>query len=204
MTIPLVILAIFAVLLGFIGTPAWPWFQSFLTGFPSSFQAHKLFEGEVFGLMMLSVAIFAGGVGLGWFLYGRKPITNPDGPDVLEHFQPEIFALLRRKYFVDEIYEGSIIRINAWWAKACDWLDYWVWNGMVQLLSYAILGLSWCNRFFDEYVVNLGFDEGCRRATLGGRLLARLQDGRVQNYLRVIGVALTALVLFLIWGCRAS
>jgi len=27
-----------------------------------------------------------------------------------------------------------------------------------------------------------------------------LQDGRVQHYLRVIGIALAALVLFLIWG----
>jgi NADH-quinone oxidoreductase subunit L len=32
MTVPLVILAAFAMLLGFIGTPAWPWFQSFLDG----------------------------------------------------------------------------------------------------------------------------------------------------------------------------
>ena len=30
MTVPLVILAVFAVLLGFVGTPAWPWFQAFL------------------------------------------------------------------------------------------------------------------------------------------------------------------------------
>src|SRR5205823_9938268 len=30
MTIPLMILALFSILLGFIGTPAWPWFQSFL------------------------------------------------------------------------------------------------------------------------------------------------------------------------------
>ena len=30
MTIPLTILAAFALLLGFVGTPAWPWFQSFL------------------------------------------------------------------------------------------------------------------------------------------------------------------------------
>ena len=141
---------------------------------------------------------------MGWFLYGRKPLSDPEEPDILERFQPDIFALLRRKYFVDEIYEHSIIRLNAWWAKTCDWMDYWVWNGMVQVLSYAVLGLSWCNRFFDEYVVNPGFDEGCKRATLGGSLLARLQDGRVQNYLRVIGVALTALVLLLIWGCRAS
>ncbi len=30
MTIPLLILAAFSILLGFIGTPAWPWFQSFV------------------------------------------------------------------------------------------------------------------------------------------------------------------------------
>ena len=31
MTVPLVILAAFAVLIGFIGTPAWPWLHSYLT-----------------------------------------------------------------------------------------------------------------------------------------------------------------------------
>ena len=70
--------------------------------------------------------------------------------------------------------------------------------------SVAVVGLSWVNRFFDEEVVNRSFDEGCRRLTGGGSWMSRLQDGRVQNYLRVIGVALTVLVLFLIWGCRAS
>jgi hypothetical protein len=34
--------------------------------------------------------------------------------------------------------------------------------------------------------------------------MSRLQGGRVQTYLRLIGVALTVLVLFLIWGCTAS
>ena len=33
MTIPLVILSVFAVILGFFGTPAWPWFESYLSGF---------------------------------------------------------------------------------------------------------------------------------------------------------------------------
>ena len=32
MTVPLIVLAAFSVLLGFIGTPAWPWFQEFLNG----------------------------------------------------------------------------------------------------------------------------------------------------------------------------
>jgi NADH-quinone oxidoreductase subunit L len=53
---------------------------------------------------------------------------------------------------------------------------------------------------FDEYVVNLGFDEGCRGVSRGGKLMSRLQDGRVQNYLRVIGVGLVVLVLILVWG----
>ncbi len=34
--------------------------------------------------------------------------------------------------------------------------------------------------------------------------MSRLQSGRVQTYLRLIGVALAVLVLFLIWGCRAA
>jgi len=109
--------------------------------------------------------------------------------------------VLRQKYYVDEIYDWSLVSFNRWWAKACDWLDRWVWNGAVQLISYLVLGLSWVSRVFDEYVVNLGFDKSCRRVSEGGGLMSRLQDGRVQNYLRVIGIALTVLVLFLIWGC---
>jgi NADH-quinone oxidoreductase subunit L len=123
---------------------------------------------------------------------------------VLERLQPEVFALLKRKYFVDEIYEASVIRFNAWWAQVCACLDDWVWSGMVRLLSLLVVGLAWLNRYFDEYVVNSGFDAGCRRLTKGGALMSRLQCGRVQRYLRLLGVALTVLVLFLIWGCGAS
>jgi NADH-quinone oxidoreductase subunit L len=74
----------------------------------------------------------------------------------------------------------------------------------VQTAAYLVVGLSWLNRLIDDYVVNLGFDEGCRRVSLGGKVMSRFQNGQVQNYLRVIGVALTVLVLVLIWGCRAS
>jgi hypothetical protein len=36
----------------------------------------------------------------------------------------------------------------------------------------------------------------------GGRLLSHLQNGRVQNYLRVIAVALVVLAAILLWGRR--
>jgi NADH-quinone oxidoreductase subunit L len=141
---------------------------------------------------------------LGWWLYGRKPIESSEQMDVLERLRPDIFVLLQNKFYVDEFYEYTIIRFNAWWADFCDALDYWVWNGAVLAVSYVVIGLSWVSRVTDEYVVNLGFDEGCRGTNRSGRLLSHLQNGRVQDYLRVIGVALAALGLFLLWGCAAS
>ncbi len=204
MIIPLFVLAAFSMLLSFIGTPAWPWFQGFLSGGSTTGGLGKLLDPQVLGLMVLSSVVVFSGLGLGWWLYGRPSMRNADQPDALERFQPDIFALLERKYYVDEIYEGSVIRFNTWGARVCDWLDFWVWNGVVQLLSLLVVGCAWLNRSFDEYVVNPGFDEGCRRLTKGGALMSRFQSGRVQTYLRIVGVALTVLVLFLIWGCTAS
>jgi NADH-quinone oxidoreductase subunit L len=203
MTGPLVVLAFFSIVLGFFGTPAWPWFQNFLSGSAARANIGKLFEGEVLGLILLSSIVVFVGIGLGWWLYGRKPSGTAGELDILERMRPDIFGLLRHKYYVDEIYEHSIVWFNAWWAKTCDWLDDRFWNGVVQMIAYVVVGLSWVNRFFDEKVVNEGFDEGCRRVTQGGGLMSRLQNGRVQNYLRIIGIALAVLVLFLIWGCRA-
>ena len=204
MTLPLVVLALLAILLGFVGTPAWPWFQDFLNGERAVLAPGKLVEPATLWLMALSSVVVLSGMGLGWWLYGRKPQTDPGALDVLERARPDIYALLRRKYFVDEVYDATVIRFNSWWARSCDWWDAWVWNGAVQLVSYAVVGLSWLNRVFDEYVVNLGFDRGCRGLTEGGGLMSRLQGGGVQGYLRVIGVALGVLVLLLLWGCHAS
>jgi len=204
MTIPLSILAVFAVVLGFIGTPVWPWFQNYLAGTSAAFGFGEILHPEILHVLLLSTAIVAAGIGLGWWLYGRKPIESSTQVDVLEKLRPDIFILLQNKFYVDEFYDATIIRFNAWWAGFCDTLDYWVWNGAVLAVSYAVLGLSWLDRVIDEYVVNLGFDEGCRGVNRGGGWLSHLQNGRVQDYMRVIGVALAALGLLLLWGCAAS
>ena len=61
-TVPLVVLAIGSVGLGFLGTPAWPWLQSQLTG--EKVPARPLIEGG--GLTALSVVLVATGLGAGW------------------------------------------------------------------------------------------------------------------------------------------
>jgi NADH-quinone oxidoreductase subunit L len=203
MTVPLVILAGFAILLGFVGTPAWPWFDGFLNGKPSGFNFGKLTEGGTFGLMLASAVIVFAGLGLGWWLYGKRQRKTAEEPDVLQIVQPAVFRLLENKYFVDEFYDATVVRFNAWAAQVCDFLDRWIWGGAVLLVSYVTLGLSWLYRFTDEFVVDLGFDTGCETLREGGDELSSWHSGRVQTYLRVIGVALVVLVLFLVWGRKA-
>ncbi|NOS71835.1 MAG: NADH-quinone oxidoreductase subunit L [Verrucomicrobia bacterium] len=195
MTVPLVILAVCTIALGFVGTPAWPWFQSFLG------EHHGAgFSRDVIELMVISSVIVFGGLVLGRRLYGRKSVQRADEPDVLEKLPLGMHTWFARKYGIDELYEMTVIRFNAWFARACAFLDEWVWGSAVLLVSYLTSGLGWVSDAFDKFVINLGFDQGCHGVTRGGKLMSRLQDGRVQNYLRVIGVALVVLVLFLIWG----
>jgi NADH-quinone oxidoreductase subunit L len=203
MTVPLVILAVFAILLGFVGTPAWPWFDGFLNGEPTGFNFSRLTESGMLGLMLASAVIVFSGLGLGWWLYGKRLRKTMEEPDVLQVAQPTLFRLLENKYFVDEIYEATVVRFNAWAARACDFLDRWIWGGMVLLVTWMTLGLSRLYRFTDDFVVDLGFDTGCETLREGGGEMSKWHSGRVQTYLRVIGVALVVLVLFLIWGRKS-
>ena len=202
MTIPLVILAAFAVLLGFIGTPAWPWFQSFLDNKPVSLGFSALSSHGILSIMFTSAFLVFIGIGLGWWFYGRKPIESARVEDELGKLQPPAFTVLGHAFFVDALYSATILRLNAWSAGVCDWLDRWVWNGAVQTVSYLVLVVAWLDNFFDASVVNSGFDEGCEGVSRSGQILSLLQNGQVQNYMGVIGCALIALVVVLLWGAR--
>ena len=58
------------------------------------------------------------------------------------------------------------------------------------------------NRFLDNSVVDGSFDKGCEELGVGGGLLARAQNGRVQTYLRILALGVIALVVVLIWSSR--
>jgi NADH-quinone oxidoreductase subunit L len=203
MTVPLIILAGFAILLGVIGTPAWPWFDAYLNGELAELQIKFSNLAESAGLMGASALIVLTGITVGWILYGKRQRKTAAEKDVLEAAQPVLFKLLENKYYIDEIYEATVIRFNAFAAWLCDFADKWIFGGAVLVVSYITLGAAWLYRLTDEYFVNLGFDTGCEALREGGGGLSKLHTGRVQTYLRVIGVALVALIIFLIWGRKA-
>ncbi len=83
MTVPLAILAFFAIALGAIGTPAWPWFRAFLDGRAASFDLHGFAEPGLLTLMATSSLVVFLGLGLAWRLYGNQS-PGPEEPDALE------------------------------------------------------------------------------------------------------------------------
>ena len=202
MTAPLAILAFFAMALGALGTPLWPWFRAFLGGEKLTFNLHGFAEPGLIALMATSTLVVFLGLGLGGWLYGGK-IHKADQADALEKVVPPIWMLLQNRFYVDELYGVTVIAFYWGWGKVADWMDRRVWGGLVAGVAWAFRGWAQLNRFLDTNVVDGSFDKGCEELGAGGGLLARVQTGRVQTYLRILAVAVVALAAILIWSSRA-
>jgi NADH-quinone oxidoreductase subunit L len=201
MTVPLAILAFFAMALGLIGTPAWPWFRAFLEGRAATFGWRGFTEPGLGLLMVTSSLVVFLGLGLGWRLYGNKS-PKPEEPDALEKSVPWLWGPLRDRLYVDEFYGVTVIAFYKWWARVADWLDRRVWGGIVALVAWIFALWAQLNRLLDINWVDGGFDKTCEELSEGGGLLASIESGRVQNYLRILAVGVVALVVILFWSSR--
>ena len=202
MTTPLAILAFFAIALGALGTPAWPWFRAFLENGAAVVDFHAFAEPAWLMLLLTSCVIVTIGIGLGWMLYGSKS-PAADQPDVIERAAPPLWAALRDRLYIDEFYGVTVIAFYSWWARVADWLDRRVWGGIVSLVAFVFGLWATLNRFLDTNVVDGAFDKSCEEISTSGGLLARIQSGRVQTYLRLLALAVVVLAILLFWSGRA-
>jgi NADH-quinone oxidoreductase subunit L len=197
MTVPLIVLAAGTVLLGIIGTPAWPWFHSYLSGHAAHVQPVHL---GVLAIMLLSTALVALGITAGGAL---RSIQNRKGRSSrrARNIAPDIFTLLRNKFWIDDALRqiDRFASTASQWAS--NWLDAMIWGGAVALLSYLFLASRGSIASSMEYVVNLGFDKGCG-SVRGPRGLYPSSKTGSATLLRVLGFSVALLVIMFIWGCR--
>ena len=190
MTWPLVILATCAVLLGFLGTPAWPWLQSTLLG-ESEVHGHSLFDGA--GLMVLSILLVALGIGLGWTVYGRNLRHYATDRDPLQARSPAVFAALANRL-------ATVFRLNGAVASIADFADRWVWGGVVRALGGLGRWIGMTNLDTDEDVINGGFDGTSETLRESGQSYSRRQTGDAHGYLLTLVISFVVLAALLLTG----
>lgn len=200
MTLPLVILAIFALGVGWVGIPhAFPglgqispaWFQEFV-GTMLPFEAHE--EVHSYIPLITSVLASIGGLLLGWLTYRKQ--ASAEEKDPLQKSLGGVFNVLKNKYWIDEIYQIVFIRPAEWVADKVvyQFIDLKIIDGALHGLAAAGVWLGNLIRYkFDVPVINGGGD-GVAKSTRGaGSLLHTLQTGKVQQYL-AIAIACTVVV----------
>ncbi|MEY4939207.1 MAG: NADH-quinone oxidoreductase subunit [Verrucomicrobiota bacterium] len=197
MTAPLTLLAVCAVALGFVGTPAWPWLQARLNG-QTAVYGHSLLEGG--GLMILSIVLVALGLGAGWAIYARRPRVSQTSVDPLAANAPRLFAALGARLGFDEFYAATFGRMTAATATFADGLDRYVFDGAIRFLIRLGEFAGLVNRETDEDLLNGGFDAGSEALRSAGKGYSRAQTGDAHSYLRVAAIGFVLLVLIIMLG----
>ncbi|TVY09303.1 NADH-quinone oxidoreductase subunit L [Paenibacillus cremeus] len=131
MTFPLVVLAVLAVVAGFVFTPFNPWLGSWLTG-------HAEEEHAQWFVMIMSNVVGLLGIGLGYLVYLKRTVPA----DAISSRAPWLYQLLHRKYYIDEIYHAVFAKPFEAIGHVLHWFDEYVVDGIVRLSSYAVNGIG--------------------------------------------------------------
>jgi len=222
MVYPLIVLAFFAALLGFVGVPEDFPVLGHLLGNPfHAFVGEAYAPGHVNWLVMgLSILLASGGLGLGYLLYGRTPLVAGQ-PDPLARLGP-VYKLLKNKYYCDEIYHLIFIRPVTWLGdvmavvdkNGLDWVvntvgrstaafgtalwrfvDVPIIDGAVNLVGRSGDVFSRLWGWFDNAIIDGAVNAVGAATSWLGRELRSMQTGRVQNYLLIASVNVVVLVL---------
>lgn len=190
MTRPLVVLAICVIGMSAVLTSAWPWLHNYLSGESARFDLGQLIQPMLF----VSLALVAGGIGLGVLMYRHAGLTDP-----LEQAQPALFRFLENKMWLDELYDRTVVAWSKTAAVLSDWMDRHVWDGLVRAVGGAGRLFGILSTGFDERGINAGVDETVSGTRGLGRMMSRWHSGQIQTYLGAVAVGVLALLLFYAW-----
>ncbi len=152
MSIPMLILAVLAVIGGYIGLPRLSLVEGYLE--PVLHAEHAAEAGATeWVLLAVSALIALGGIALAYYLYVVRPAVPAN---LSKQFAP-LYTLLSRKYYVDEFYMAVVVE-------------------PLRQVGRFIAEL------FDPRVVDGAVNGLARLAGVCGEGLGTLQNGRVRSY----------------------
>jgi len=180
MVLPMLVLGVTAVLVGYLANPQWTeeigipkhWITGFLgDGLLESIGIHKHAPTLDFSRWMATISTVAAlsGIGLAGLIYLRR---RDQSKDPLEKAGP-VHTLLSEKYYMDKLYEDVVVRKGFYrmFAGLTDWLDRNLVDGIVDLTGW----------FFRNI----------------GLAIGKFQTGQVQAYATGIAFGVLAIILAL-------
>ena len=198
MTWPLIALAAGSVLGGWLGVPKlWTVFSDAFRVFPHWLE--PMFEASgpegtnpastEWSLMVLSVAVAAGGISLAYYLYSKRP----DIPErVLERARP-LHTLLYNKWYVDQLYDFLFVNgLGKGGGSAMAEFDRTIVDGGVNGAGWLTRASATLSMWWDTWIV----DGAVRFTSFSVKLLSYpaclLESGRVQTYALFVVVGVLA------------
>jgi NADH-quinone oxidoreductase subunit L len=205
MTYPLMVLAVFTVVLGIMNLPAnlipGGDFLHHLIG--NVFQATEIkgvaeFEATPFTLpvALISTVLALAGLGLGWTMYNGLPAGAPDPLAEMPGYH-----LLMNKWYVDEFYKRTAVAATYAAATLSARFDRVVIDGAINTIGESSRQLAIDLRDVIDTLFIDGAVNGAGRLSMwGGQVLRGIQTGRAQNYLLVVALALIGLAGYRLVG----
>jgi len=201
MTLPLVVLAFFAVTAGWVGIPHAfpllggllpPWFEEFVGSMlPAHGEAAE--AGHSLVPLITSLVVALGGLYLGWLVYSR---VKAGAKDPFARTSPGLHRVLQNKYYFDELYHKIFVVPARWISEEISYklLDGRIIDGFINGTGKVGLAIGrFVRSQIDLPVWNHFLEWVSARVPAFGRALKPLQTGRVQQYM-VVAITIVVLV----------
>ena len=200
MTVPLIALAVGAVVAGYIGIPAalgeWAGIPnaiehflepSFVAAEAPPAEVHHLSHAAELALMVFSVLVAFAGI----LLAARNYLQRPEIAERWAKSYAGPHELLTNKYYVDEFYGATFVAGTMASAHGLFVVDRKVVDGAVNGTGWFTVLSSWASHMADKYVVDGLVNLVGNTFKEGSFTLRRVQTGLIQNYAfaTLLGVA---------------
>lgn len=191
MTIPLIVLSVFAIAAGWVGIPhSFPGLGQVVPNLFEEFLAPMLAE-EGHGAetaaslvpLFTSLVVSLGGIGLGYVVY-RSFGKNDEDP--MKARLGVFYQWMQDRYYVDQFYDWALVRPARWISEEFTYriVDRKIIDGFLEWVAAATLEIGrFLRRYIDVAVVNLAGDKAGQGTRELGVRMRPVQSGRVQQYM---------------------